>query len=427
MKLKAYKTSISAPNEISSEIIGITSMTYGVNLDWTMELPEVDITMVAGTFGSGMAVDDKIIICDADDTTKQIMFYIEDITYDYAAKTYTLRCPHILAKLADYKVEEISFPGYGTPMGDWSDVTPSSYAIYNQQLGNISGPQGEYVWVRCYVQAIFLLKMLIHRVTGYSVADIDDSKVDGIASFYDDAGTTLDYDELGLSTLATTRMGCDSYADYTTTDYIEKDGHENCLTLFGLVCAALGCYVNIWQEDYAITPIAQTGAPADAAVLGRRDEGIVPIRKYAIQGESLDRDIHNCNVNFGEYDDGIPATVYYEWGGDSPDVSLATRTVEEENTAASTARVQSITLPRFFRLYRIEVNESSGYQSDINFITNIGATLTELSDWMDEYYAFWDGITEKNIFTKALTSLTGTWPRGTLDPAALKIEQERWG
>lgn len=404
----------------------MTSMTYGINLDWTMELPEIEITMIGGTFGTGMALGDKIIVCDGSDTTKQIMFYVEEITYDYARRVYTLRCPHILRKLADYKVQEITFPGYGTSMGDWSDVTPSSYTLYNQQMGNITGPQGQYVWVRSYVQAIFLLKMLIHRVTGYSVADIDDSKVDGIESFYDDAGTALDYDELGLSTNAIHRMGCASHEDFTTDDYIKKDGHENCLTLFGLVCAALGCYVDIFDEDYAITPIAQTGAPADADVLARRDEDIVPIRKYVVSGESLDQDLNDCNVTFGEYDDVEIVMVYYEWGGDSPDVSLAERKVEEEDAAAESARIQNITLPRFFRLYKIKINESSGYQSDINFINNIGDTLTELSDWMDEYYAFWSAISEKNTFVKALSSLAGGWPRGSLDPEALKLEYERW-
>lgn len=425
--LQVFRNEVVEENDISAQIYECSEISYGIRQDWGMELPEIEIT----TDIDDIEIGEAIYIVRSTDASKQIMFHAKEKRYDYARDLYIYRCPHAFAKLANWKAYEVPLPLMDIPFGDgWVEedsdpaLTPD-YTVYNAQYGAL---QGQFVWERRYIQALFLLKMLIRRATGVLVADIDDGTLAAKDSFYATTNsggvdTVWKYGDLALSTESVRRMGMSRYDDYESTDYTVQDGLPTALDLLNAVVMMLGVQIDIFRDDYLISELGVTAAPTDAATLGRSDETLELIRRATVTASGLDA---TDDYVYGEYDE-LMLFVPYVWGtSDGDDLELTDRTAQEEADGVDTSKQVSISIPRFLRLYYIDINESSGYQSRIYRILNAQTSTDELTDWLEWYLAWWDGKDEKISYQVAMTDLVMKLPRMSIDVAGLKLKYERW-
>lgn len=422
---RAYRNgSITSGNEISGQIIGINPITWGLNWDLTMELPELQIS----TTIDDIALGEKIIICDAADNTKRVMFYVKSQKYDYKTKKYELQCPHAFEMLNDYLPADIVFPTYGTT---WTDVNPGSgdgYLIYNNQMGDVPN-QGQYVWPRTFVQALFLLKMLIYRSTGTSVAIINDTDVADKDSFYYDKysnygqeyTTYYKYGELGLAISSLRRLGTSRHDELDNLDEFGRAALPSCFQLLRIVCQALGVTINIFRSDYLIEAIAQSSAPTDALTIGRKDELIEQVRRVAVSVTGMP----DPDWEYGTYDENN-TLVPYTFGVDNPDVELVERYAEDD-TSASTTRTISVSWPSHFRILAI-ISGGAGfmYRTHVDYIEDDVDDLTDHDMWLAMLRSMWEDIGAVNEYETAMSDLSIRKPRCTMDLPRRHVSYQLW-
>ncbi len=424
--IQVYRDYVHSANEISGQILGLSEISYAIKPDWTPELPEVTITTTIDDFAPG----EKIVVAQRSDTTKQVVFYVKEIKYDYATQKYTLVCPHILEKLAYIKAMDIPAPLYGDSFGDWSDVTPtgsSGYTLYNNQ--GYDPQQGNYIWERKYYQAIFLIKMMIHRVTGTGVNSISSSTLESKDSFYAKRWEyygaqeqIYTYGELGVNIGQMQACGTSYWNQNTNPDYFVRAGLMDCLTLLKHLLCALKIYVDIFRSDYKMDVIAFSSAPSNAATLGRTDEILECYRRYGVRRSGLDAD---PDWVWGYYDDVGMAWVFYTWGVDNPDREILESVAEEEDTGVDEAKQISVTFPNLFRIHNISINTNNYYRSCVQVIKDTIDDKRDWDMWLAAFYAFWQPKTSKYTFETALTALEGKYPAARINVEDLKMRYER--
>ncbi len=424
--IKVYRNTVATNNEISAEILGLSEIAYAVKADWTPELPEVTITTTIDDFTQG----EKIVVAQASDTSKQVVFYVKEIKYDYASRKYTLACPHILEKLAYVKARDIPSPAYGDSFGDWSDVTPtgsSGYSLYNNQGYDVL--QIPYNFERQYYQAIYLIKMLIHYASGTSVSTIASSTLESKNSFYakrwEQYGPQeiiYTYGQLGVQIGQIKGCGTSYWNQNLSTDYFERDGLMDCLTLLKHLLCALKIYIDIFRSDYQLNVITFSGAPSDSLTLGRTDEVLEQYRRYGVRRSGIDAD---PDWLWGYYDDVALQWVSYTWGVDNPDYEILESTAEEEDTGVDEAKQISVTFPNLFRIHNISINTNNYYRSCVQVIKDTIDDKRDWDMWLAAFYSFWSTKSAKYTYETVLTALEGKYPAARINVEELKMRYER--
>lgn len=422
---KVYKDSIHTENDVSAQILGITELRYGINPDWSPEFPEVTIT----TATSGWAVDDKVIIVDAADSDKQIMFYVAEISYDYGSRKYSLRCPHILAKLDDIPVTDWL-------MGPWWDAIPTgdalTYDYYNYQ--NPVPTQGDSAWVRDYVQVGFMIACMIYRVSGTSIADIDIDTLNAKNSFYVDGTTTLTYKQLGVNNHSVRRTGEETNDAWEDTSFKVQDTVLTMLQYLKYLCSATKISIDILRKDYQLNVIIpNSAAPAAAATLGKRVNTRDLYRYISMTRSGLDASDAQLPVAMDmiyQWYDAYNIFYDYTYGEDGDDIAVITSSDEAENTAATEAETLDVTYPINFRLYRIQLETEATYQYR-SYIELISATTPnpdqpDYMQWVPAMADFWYDTTQVIEYEIALTTLEMKWPVSRIDLAKRRQTYERW-
>lgn len=431
--IRVYRDTVATNNEISSQILGLSAFTYRIKEDWTFELPETTIVTTVDDFAPG----EKIVVAQASDTSKQVVFYVKDIRYDYDTQKWTLTCPHILEKLAYVKTIDIPAPTYGDSFGAWSDVTPtgsSGYTLYNNQWDAYN--QGDYIWERKYYQVLFLIKMLIHYVTGTSVNSIASSDLEAKDSMYADRWeyygaheTIFKYSELGINLTCARGSGHRYWNMWDAPDYFERAQMTDCLTLLKYLLCALKIRIDIFRDDYKIEIIAVSTAPADSAILNLSEEALTRYRRYGVQRSGivvpLQDPIFWPDYIWASYNPSSGQFHFYTWGVENPEREILTSTYERENTSVTDANQISVTYPNLFRIYRIEINTNNYYRSRIWIISDTINNKTDWHQWLDAFYTYWQNLTTKRSYETAMTGLDAKWPSVQYDLEKLKMRYER--
>lgn len=417
---RLYKTSITSGNDISSYVYDLGQFSYRINDDFTFELPELQFSTT-----QYIPEGTKLFLCDAADVyNKQISFYVQKYVYDVKSQMLNYTCPHILQLLADIKCRDIPAPAVGDSFGDWSNIVPD-FDQYNNQTNYAL--QGQLVWARSYYQAIFLIKMLIHRVAGTSIASIDASALEGKDSHYigryADGGSyynyVFPYDELGLNIPCTLRVGTVTHTDVSATDFWALNELPNCLQLLRHVCAALKVSIDIFRSNYALEIVGVSASADDSDVLGFQEVTLDRYRKFAASAGRLTGG--SFDWEFGEWAVGGAYTAY-TYGVDSPDREVVPDRAEDEDTAVTTTRSLSTTFMDFFRIYGLSV---SNYQSAVYRIFNDETDQTEMDDYVAALKAFWEQYSVKEKIEVEATGLVLRVPYVEYDLAAKIMRYER--
>jgi hypothetical protein len=425
---KIYKGSISSANEISSLILGISEIRYGINADWTFELPAITIT----TSSSDIAVGDNIIIVQTTDTVKQIMFYVRERLYSYTTRKYTLECNHILEKLAHIKVTE-----YMDPWGpDWHDAIPSgssagTYEYYNSQSVPV---QGNIAFLRQYVQVGFLIAQFLYRIGAVSaISDVDINTLNAKDSFYIQGTTPIPYLKLAINQESLRRTGEKTNSAWDSEEFDIQAGVTNCLTYLKHLCSALKICINIFRSDYQLSVIEVSAAPTSSNTLAREDRQIPPYRQYALKRSGLDPSAaclpYDVDWIYYEWTEGAYA-VDYTYGIDGADISI----IETEDTRVNTAALDNnkirIEFPINFRLYYININTTPSYwhYSHIQLInyTTPDPDQADYMQWLPEFYAWWFARNTMQTYEVPLTALEMKLPVTQINLETLKLQYERW-
>jgi hypothetical protein len=386
-----YKTTVTTENDISSYVYDISPFAYRINDDFTFELPEF-------TFRSTqeLAKDSKVIVCEtASASTKQCVFYVKKANYSASSKMWDYVCPHILSKLSDIKVRE-----FGEDFGVWCDITPG-YALWNNQLGGWETQGEDTVWSRVLVQALLAIKMMIYRVAGTSVDDIDSTAVDEVDSFYywryesppgNWQSVYLKYKELGFNTAALIRAGNNTHLDWAETDFVKVYRFVDCLTVLRLICASMMVTIDIFRADYAIEAFAVSAAPT-GIVPEYAESALDNYRLFQVEIKKLTGG--SFEWVFGNWDaegDYVP----YTYGVDSPDRTIEEALSSEENTAIDNIRSLNVVYPNFMRLYGIS---GTTYQAHVFIILNGQTGAVETDMLVTELADYWGAINAREKYT----------------------------
>jgi len=411
-----YKESVSSQNDISSLIYDLSAFAYKINDDWTFELPEVQFSstlyITPGTW---------IIIAETGYTSlKQIVFYVKKLTWDSKRKMYDYTCPHILEQLADIPVRNFANDG-----ASWSDIA-LAYNQWNFQLGAWETQGQEVVWERCLVSALIAIKMMIYRITGTSVGDIDSSKIDDEASLYywRDNGTgpwvttPITYAELGLNLNCLQRMGSEDHTVFAETEFIKVYKMTSCLEALRYICSALMVTIDIFRADYVIDAFAVSAAPTQANTLDLTQTALEPPRLAEITTQRLTGG--SFEWRFGYWDaegDYVP----YTYGVDSPDRTIVEHQVADENTGVANIKALSIRYPNFFRIFQIA---GTNYQAATVVILNGEDGTHEQEQYLAALRAFWDVSYSRNKYEIASPGLELRVPYVEHDLAARRMKYE---
>lgn len=415
---RLYKTSVSGGNDISSYIYELSPFSYRINDDFGFELPELSFSST-----QELAEGTKVLICDtASIYVKQVCFYVKKAEWNQDKLMYDYTCPHILEQLSYIKVKDLPV---GT-FGDWSDITPG-YDLYNNQTDYSS--QGQFIWGRKYYQALFLLKMMVRKVTGLGIAAIDSTAVDDKDSPYYSridaypaqgyTDTPITYARIGLNISCTLRMGTADHTEVLATDFWTLNELPNCLQLLRMICSALKLTIDIFRMDYKIEILAVSGAPTAAATLGFSNPNLERYRKFAasfgrLHGGSFD-------YIFGEWDGGETYTAY-TYGVDGAVRDIMEWKAECEDTGVDTTRALSAKFTDFFRVYGIS---GTNYQANVYQIYDEELDSYEETQYVAALKAFWEQYEAREKYEIALPGLELRLPYVEIDIAANRLHYER--
>ncbi len=422
--VQIYRGEIASGNDVSSEIIGMTEIRYGINPDFSFELPEVTLT----THKTGWNVGDRVTVVDEKDASKRVAFYVEEINYDYATRRFSLRCPHVLAKLADIPVTKWL-------EGDWNDNMPAglSAGVYEYWNNQSVIAQGNIAYRRQYCQVGLWIAMAIYHVGGVeSVLDVDIHTLNNKDSFYTDGATVLKYRELAVNIQAVWRCGERSNVEWDDPSFDVQNSVTSCLDYLKFLCSALHCTIDIFRSNYRLNTLEMAAAPTDTATLARTDQFLPLYQKICMSRAGLDPDCEllpfSADWIFGYYDD-LNRLVEYEYGVDDPEIEIVESYDEWDNPQATEPGQLYVTFPMNFRLYRINLNTTPTfeYRSYITMIeTNAAEPKAEFMQWVPAMADFWGERAQKNEYETAFGGLDMKWPLSRFDIPRRRQRFERW-
>lgn len=405
-----YKSSIATNNDISSFIYDMGSFSYKINDDFTFELPEL-------VFSSSIEIDKMENIFITDSIGNQIQFYVLKRTWNQQKRMFEYICPHILHKLTYVKARH-----FGWPFEEWCDISPG-YDLYNSQTGY---EQGQDVWGRQYWQCLFMIKMMIHYVTGISISTVDSSSIDDEDSLYYIRAysmgqyntTILKYKKLGCNMNTTWHMGTNSHLQYLSSDFIDSYNLPDCLNLLRYICASLMITINIMSPNYEIQEWASLQPPMDSDCLSIEETLIEAYRLYEVTEKRASG--QGFDWIFGYYND-LNQLVYYTYGVDNPDLEIIESKGISENTSILNTKNLAITYPNFFRIYWIII---SGYQSHTSYIYDAEGGFQENRMLANNIKNHWANIINKTKYETALNGLLFKCPYTEIDLSARRFRYE---
>lgn len=411
--------------DISASVLECSPISYRVNRDFSVELPSIDMVLKSDLLEAG----DRVTIREAADATKACQFVVKEVVYDYSTKKQSARLNHALDLLADIHTRSVPNRVTHPNWDDWSTITPG-YDLLNYQY---DFAQGQNMWKRRYIQALFLLKMLICRATGTSIESIDSSDIDDVNSFYYSrtynigtwVTTPLTYAELGVASESIGRLGNTAYDENRSDDFFVLTRQTNCLTLLNALLKALQITMNVFRSDYKLGLMATASAPADAAILSRTDSDLELWRRYRLAVRHLAETERNDYV-YGLFDETYwPTPYWYTWGVDDPDVELVDRVEEYEDTSVDMVTTNSLEFPAHFRIYRIGVSTYDPPDSFIFAIADGETGDNELAMWLGEYVSQAASLRRRERYQIKAPGMVCYLPATTIDVAAKKLEYER--
>lgn len=430
---QVYKGSISTANEISGKIYDMSSFRYAINADFTFEIP----AMTFSTSLNNFAFDDTIIVVKKTDTAQQVKFYVRTVKYDYERRLYVIECEHVLGRLRRYKAREIQTPatasnGSTTFSTEWCDIVlpAGSWNLYNRQTFDYD--TGDSAWKRQYFQVIFLIKVLIHRADGVSVANIADA-LGTKTSFYGTAGTSWrTFAQIGIPGQSVIRMGMKHYLDIISEDYDVEQGLATCFDVLRELCKMLMCQIDVYRSDYRIDTVDMSEAlPADGAVGSREDSEFEQYRTYSMKQELLNfTDAYERDFQFGAVNSGGTMELY-TWGTDeaSPDRTVVERKNVELDSDVPLPKSLDVSFARFIRPYEIIVDTYNGNRSHIAVMFNSAGTLSENYMYMLGLMGKWTPLVEKTAVSMNLPGILMKGVATEVDIAGrpMSLRYERYG
>lgn len=422
--VQIYRGEIKSANDVSSEIIGMSEIRYGINADFSFELPELTLT----THKTGWKVGDRVTVVDTKDASRRVAFYVEEINYDYGSRRFNVRCPHILAKLAEIPVTEWM-------EGDWNDTLPAglSAGVYEYFNNQSVVEQGNIAFERQYCQVALWIAMAIYHVGGVdSVLDVDIATLNLKNSFYKDGATVLKYRNLGVNIQAVRRCGERSNVEWDDPSFDVQNSVTSCLDYLKYLCSALHCTIDIFRSDYRLNTLEVAGAPTDKATLARTDQFLPLYQKICMSRSGLDPECEllpfRADWIFGYFDD-LNRFVEYEYGVDDPEIEIVESYDEWENPQATEPGQLYVTFPINFRLYRINLNitPTFEYRSYITMIeTSEAEPKPEYMQWVAAAADFWAERAQKNEYETVFGGLEMRWPLSRFDVAKRRQRWEGW-
>lgn len=416
---RLYKDSVTTLNDISGKVFEISPIAYRINDDWSFELPELNFKSTAE-----LAEDDLLFVTDDADEDVLIRFYVKKITYDYTTKLYSYKCLHVFMKLDNYKAYEVPILGDGL-VPDWSDITPG-YVLYNNDYSDMTGPGRP--WRRQYFQALYLLKVLMHKVSGVGINSVDSTAVDEVNSFYvvrrDIGGGSYvnqapKYKELAITIGCLHRLGTKYNGQWNTSDYWERRNLPSLLTVMKCVCQAMGVYIDVFRADFAIKQVALAVAPS-GILTSYESETVEALRDIKVRVSRLVGSVFD--FVFGEYI--APEWEYsdYTYGVDDAVCTVEEFTGKVENESNLTYKTMDVGFPNFMRLY---VTWIDSYQSYIYAIQNDETGADELGQIAQAYDDYWGAVSERIKYEQKLSAISFRAPYTELDMARKTARYER--
>jgi len=375
--------------DISSFIWDISSITYRRNDDMSFELPEITITVPFAA-----EPDDVVTLSFKNDSAQQITFIVQKSEYSYSDMSHTWTCVHILRRLDRYRVREIDV--------SWSGINPS-YSQYNT-----ANPTSSAFWERSYWQVLFLIQTLIRKATGLAVNQIDVSPTSGESGYYNRwldpmfgwQNSPINYESLAVSSQAVRRLGSTSHLTWVSQEYEEYSELITALELLNLLCATLGITIDIFRQDYRVSPITTPAEPDDLAQIGRHDRQLELHRFYVVNGKRLI--VGGIDYQFGTFD-SLNLLVPFKYGTSDAEYELEQYEVTKEDTDVYERRELLMSLPTHFALYRLSVSD---YQSHLLPFQDAENNTMWWHQWIEMLFASWTSVTESRTFTVPLTDLS---------------------
>ena len=172
MVLKLYKAGASR-TEISDSVISLSGLEWRRKRDYSIILSHPTIEVLDTL---SLALDDEIEF--EINGSLRLRTYVAEIKHDQEKKLYRIQLYDLIKQLERYYISELT-------SSDWSGYSPSIL-----EYKYVSG--GGTYWDQQYIQAIFLIKVMLHKAIG---VDIDDvlSTIDASTSPYDYWSGSIDF------------------------------------------------------------------------------------------------------------------------------------------------------------------------------------------------------------------------------------------
>ena len=170
MQLKLYKVTDTRTDNISDYVLDLSQLSWRHERDFRFVLPHPEITIPSSL---EVDLDDEIDF--EIDGHIRLKTYISDIRENTKNRTKTLYLNDLLKKLENYYINDLQ-------SSDWNGYTPTIY-----EYRYVEG--GATYWQEQYIQAVFLLKVMIHKALGIDINNVQFSVITNSSPYTHSAGT----------------------------------------------------------------------------------------------------------------------------------------------------------------------------------------------------------------------------------------------